>query len=225
VRTGLLVVFEGPEGGGKSTQVARLANLLRDRGVQHMVVREPGGTDVGEQIRRLLLDTSTDLTAVTECLLFLASRAELVRRVLDPALERGEVVLLDRFFLSTYAYQVAGRGLDAAAVAQANALATGGLVPDITLLLSLDPTAGMARARARGAHDRMELTGNEFHARVAAAFREYASPDWQRLHPECGDIVSVDASASADEVFYAIQRELQTKWPQRFPLPDERERE
>jgi dTMP kinase len=223
VRTGLLVVFEGPEGGGKSTQAARLATLMRVRGIQHTVVREPGGTVVGEEIRRLLLDTSTELNAVTECLLFMASRAELVRRVLEPALARGDVVVLDRFFLSTYAYQIAGRGLDEADVVRANAVATGGLVPDVTLLLTLDPAAGMARARHRGSHDRMELIGDEFHARVAAAFREYASPGWQRLHAECGEIVSIDASASENVVFHSVTAELNKRWPQKFPLLDSQE--
>jgi dTMP kinase len=164
----------------------------------------------------LLLDPHSEIVAEAECLLFLASRAEVVRRVLEPALDNGKVILLDRFFLSTYAYQIGGRGLPAAEVAAANALATGGLVPNITLLLSIDPDAGLERVSQRGAHDRMELTGREFHARVSRAFQTFGTREWQREHPECGEVVVVDASGSEDVVFNAILTELRKRWPQRF---------
>ena len=125
---GLLLVVEGPEGAGKSTQVRRLGAWLERRGHQHLELREPGGTPLGERIREILLDDPTrEITAPAEAALFIASRAELVARVVSPALERGAVVTLDRFFLSTYAYQAHGRGLPEGELRAANVLATGGL--------------------------------------------------------------------------------------------------
>jgi dTMP kinase len=128
-----------------------------------------------------------------------------------PALDSGKVVLLDRFFLSTYAYQVSGRGLDAGEVGSANRVATGGLVPGITLLLSVSPGQGMARARQRGVPDRMELTGSAFHDRVASAFRRFGEASWQREHPECGEIVTIDASRTTDEVFDSVLEVLASR--------------
>jgi dTMP kinase len=181
------------------------------------MVREPGGTVAGEQIRRVLLDPASVLTAEGECLLFLASRAELVAGVLMPALARKNVVILDRFFLSTYAYQIRGRGLPDRRVRAANELATGGLVPDVTLLLSVRPETGLSRAAARGVHDRMELTGLEFHERVARAFAEFGDACWQRDHPECGPIVTVDGEREENLVFESLTAELRSRYPNWFP--------
>src|SRR3954466_6081642 len=143
---GLLIVFEGAEGAGKSTQLRRLAECLGEAGRNVVAVREPGGTIVGDQIRRILLDPESDIVPRAEALLFMASRAQLVEREIRPALERGAIVLVDRFFLSTFAYQGDGRGLPEADLRAANAMATTGLVPDRTLLLTLPPEAGLARA-------------------------------------------------------------------------------
>src|SRR5512143_1459533 len=189
---GLLVVFEGAEGAGKSTQLRLLAEWLGSRGRDVVAVREPGGTVVGDEIRRILLDPTSDIVPRSEALLFMASRAQLVEREIRPALEEGAIVLVDRFFLSTYAYQGAGRGLPEAELRQANAMATGGLVPDLTLLLTIPAEAGLARAQRRGQHDRMERAELEFHERVARAFERFAAESWQRLHPECGPIVLID---------------------------------
>jgi dTMP kinase len=197
---GRLLVLEGVEGAGKSTQAARLQRALESAGRDTLLVREPGGTMLGERIRELLLAGQGDMTPAAEALLFMASRAELVRRAIRPALERGAVVVADRFFLSTYAYQCGGRRLPEPVVREANALATGRLVPDLTLLLRLPPDAGLARAAGRGAADRMERAGADFHERVAAAFRAAESPAWQAEHPECGRIVPIDALGSEDEV-------------------------
>ena len=213
---GALIVFEGVDGAGKSTQVRRLGDRLRDAGIFCMVVREPGGTPVGDVIRSLLLDPAQHLDARTEALLFMASRAQLVRDVIDPVLERGGFVLSDRFFLSTYAYQVAGRGLPEAEVRRANALATGGLVPDLTLLLDLPSTEGSRRAERRGSRDRMEQSGEAFQARVQAAFTEYANPEWQAGHPECGPIALIDAGGSEEEVSARIVEVLAERWPRTF---------
>ncbi|MGI8844185.1 MAG: dTMP kinase, partial [Gemmatimonadaceae bacterium] len=133
---GRLLVFEGVEGAGKSTQAGRLLRDLASSG-HGCLVREPGGTPLGERIRAILLADQGEMTPAAEALLFMASRAELVERVIRPALDRGAVVIADRFFLSTYAYQCGGRELPERTVREANALATGGLVPDLTLLLRM----------------------------------------------------------------------------------------
>lgn len=214
---GRLIVFEGAEGAGKSTQLRLLAEWLAARGRTVVAVREPGGTILGDEIRRILLDPASDIVPRAEAHLFMASRAQLVEREIRPALARGDDVLLDRFFLSTYAYQVAGRGLAEGEVRTANALATAGLVPDLTLLLALPVEEGLRRAAARGGADRMEGEGAEFHARVATAFSAYAEPAWQAEHPECGPIVAVDASGAPGDVSARIARELAGRWPETFP--------
>jgi len=200
-----LIVFEGPEGAGKTTQVRLLAEWLRAAGRTVIAVREPGGTPLGDQIRRLLLDPSSDIVGRAEGLLFMASRAQLVEREIRPALARGHTVLLDRFFLSTYAYQVAGRELPHDDVSAANRLATSGLRPDLTLLLMLPVDEGLSRAASRGAHDRMEQADQAFHRRVASAFAEYGSAEWQRKHPEAGSVETVDARGSVEEVFGRVR--------------------
>jgi dTMP kinase len=197
---GRLIVFEGVEGAGKSTQLDRLADQLVRAGVPHRSFREPGGTPLGDEIRRLLLDPASQISARAEALLFMASRAQLVARELSPALAAGTVVLLDRFFLSTYAYQIAGRGLPDAEVRATNLVATEGLVPDLTLLLTLRSREGLQRAARRGARDRMERADDAFHVSVEGAFAEFATPDWQRVHEECGPIVAVDATGSPGDV-------------------------
>jgi dTMP kinase len=217
---GRLVVFEGGEGSGKSTQVARLAATLAARGIAHRALREPGGTPLGTEIRQLLLHRDDEMEPRAEALLFMASRAELIAREISPALARGEIVLLDRFFLSTYAYQIAGRSLPEEEVREANRLATGGLVPDLTLLLVLPPEAGLARAAQRSSTlDRIESTGSAFHRRVSDAFTRFAEPEWQRTHPECGPIVSVDANGSEAEVSRRVERTVAARWPGTFPEP------
>jgi dTMP kinase len=211
-------VFEGGEGSGKSTQLRLLSNALAEAGVAHQSLREPGGTALGAEVRRLLLEREWEVDARAEALLFMASRAQMVAKELRPALERGELVLLDRFFLSTYAYQIGGRALPEEDVRTANRLATGGLVPDVTLLLSYPAEQGLARAAERSAaHDRMEREGKEFHRRVAAAFDSFASAAWQRVHPECGPIVSIQAAGSEQDVARRVREALLARWPGTFP--------
>jgi dTMP kinase len=214
---GALIVLEGAEGAGKTTQLGRLASWFSERGADVETMREPGGTALGDQIRRILLDPASDITARAEALLFMASRAQLVEQRIRPALARGAVVLLDRFFLSTYAYQGVGRGLPAEALRQANAVATEGLVPDLTVLLALPADVGLARASRRGERDRMEQAELAFHERVARAFVEFATPAWQRAHPECGPIVTVDATRSEDDVFEAVAAAVGATWPGSSP--------
>lgn len=202
---GALIVLEGAEGVGKTTQARRLAETLRAAGVPCTSVREPGGTHLGEAVRAILLDGEHVPTPAAEALLFLASRAQLVAETIRPALARGEVVVLDRFFLSTYAYQIAGRGLNEGAVRAANGLAIGNLVPDVMLVLALPSAeAGLERASARGAQDRMERADAQFHARVAAAFDLYANEAWRDDHGECGAIERVSAEGTEDDVFARV---------------------
>jgi dTMP kinase len=212
-RAGTLIVFEGIEGAGKTTQLVRLAARLAAAGIPHASFREPGGTPVGDAIRALLLDPRRDISARAEALLFMASRAELVERALRPALSDGLVVLLDRFTLSTYAYQAEGRGLDERAVRAANVTATDGLVPDLTLLLRVPPATGEARARRRGAPDRMEASGSAFHARVADAFARYEDPAWQAAHPECGPVLPMDGTGAASDVEERVLSALTERLP------------
>ena len=213
---GKLIVLEGAEGVGKTTQLRRLADTLTARGIPHLGVREPGGTAIGNQIRNLLLEPGPGFSARTEALLFMASRAELVDNDIRPALARGKVVIADRFFLSTYAYQIAGRGLSETEVTAANRFATGGLVPDLTILFRLTVAAALARTDGRGPRDRIESADDDFHHRVAEAFDRFAEPAWQRSHPESGPVVAIDAAASVDEVAAAVLAMLEQRWPETF---------
>jgi dTMP kinase len=175
--TGLFIAIEGPEGAGKSSLGAALAARLRAGGREVVAVREPGGTPVAEAARAAFLDARLDASPLAEVFLLLAARADLVARVIRPALARGAVVLCDRYDLSTEAYQIAGRGLDAAAVRDANRLATGGLRPELTLVVDVPAAVGRARQAAQGkAPDRVERADAAFHERVAAAFRAAAGP-------------------------------------------------
>lgn len=222
-----LLVFEGPEGCGKTTQLRMLSEWIVARGRDRsdrpvsstvVAVREPGGTPLGDEIRRLLLDPASDITPRAESLLFMASRAQLVEREIQPALESGGTVLVDRFFLSTYAYQVAGRGLPHEEIVAANRLATGVLRPDLTILLSFPVEEGLARAAKRGGRDRMEQEDRAFHERVAGAFAEFATAEWQAAHPEAGPVQSVDARGTAKEVFSRVLSVLHGRWPDTFLL-------
>lgn len=214
----MLIVLEGPEAVGKSTQLGLLSAWLSDSSVEHITVREPGGTPVGDEVRRVLLDPRSLLSSRGEALLFMASRAELVDRVIKPAIERKSVVLVDRFFLSTYAYQVFGRGLDENDVRAANHLATAGLVPTLTLLLHLPLTESLERMeRRRTGQDRMERSSRDFHERVSAAFEEFTRPAWQMAHPECGPICRIDATGGEQEVFARLRRQVIDAWSGSFP--------
>lgn len=211
-----LIVLEGSEGAGKSTQLRLLADWLSEARKTVIAVREPGGTPLGDEVRRLLLDPSSDIVPRAESLLFMASRAQLLERKIAPAVASGEIVLLDRYFLSTYAYQVAGRGLPHEEVGAANRLATVDLRPDVTLLLSLPAEEGLHRASARGPRDRMEREDRAFHDRVASAFHEFATSEWQKAHPEAGPIVTIDARGKMEEVFARVLAALGRLWPGTF---------
>ena len=204
---GLFLVFEGIEGAGKSTQLHRVAERMVGAGVPHLTVREPGGTPVGERIRDVVLDPDLDPTPETELLLMLAARAEFVRRIVRPALERGEVVLADRYELSTFAYQGEARGLGLDRVRELNRFATGGLRPDATLLFLLDPA--LARVRLdEGKADRMERAGTAFHAAVDLAYRRFAREE--------ANVIAVSAEGEPGAVTERVWSALAERWPARF---------
>jgi len=210
---GRFIVLEGVEGVGKTTQWNQLCARLRAIGQTVVAVREPGGPHVGEFIRELVLSSARTIPPATEALLFAASRAEVVTTVIQPALDRGDIVLVDRFLLSTYAYQGGGRGIDHTALQTINAFATGGLTPDITLLLSLPLDSALERASLRSTPDRIEREDRSFHKRVAETFLEATTDDWQAAHPDCGRILEIDATGSADEVTHRCVALLAQLWP------------
>lgn len=209
-------MLEGGEGVGKSTQWRRLTWLMQQAGVDVVAIREPGGTPVGNTLRQLLLDPDGSLAVPTEALLFAASRAQLVTDVIAPARERGAVVIADRFLLSTYAYQGAGRGLDLGILSVVNRLATGNVTPDLTMLLTLPVTAALSRMRERGAADRMESESPAFHARVHDAFAAATSDAWRVKHPEIGVVDAIDADGTEDDVTARCVAALARHWPERF---------
>ena len=212
---GLFISFEGSEGCGKSTQVQRLAQRLERGAIPFLLTREPGGTPIGEKIRDLLqfAPEGAAMRAETELLLFEASRSQLVREVIEPALERGTLVIADRFFDSTTVYQGAARELDAAIVEQLNRFAVGECRPHITFVLDVDVATArtrlLRRVRPVGPPDRMEQEPNEFYERVSAAYRELAARQPERL-------MLINASRSADDIATEIWQILSTKFPERF---------
>lgn len=172
----MFIVFEGPEGSGKSTQAKLLAGKLRDGGQRVILTREPGGTQLGEELRRLLLDLHAEpVTPVAEALLYAAARAEHVAHLIRPALEAGEVVISDRFADSTLAYQGGGRGLDLDQLRSVQGFATGGLEPDLRILLDLPVAVGLARRHAdHESVNRLDAESLAFHERVRAAYLGFA---------------------------------------------------
>lgn len=193
---GVFVVLEGGEGAGKTTQLRLLRAELEQRGFPVVQAREPGGTPVGEAVRTVLLDrVELDMPAESELLLMLAARAAFVRDVVKPTLEVGAVMLADRFESSTFAYQGHGRGLPLAEVRRLNAFATGGLRPDLVLVLDLPLEEGRNRQRREGKDaDRIERGGEDFHARVARGYRALATSDPEVVLVDArGDEASVHA--------------------------------
>lgn len=191
--SGLFLTFEGPEGAGKTTQIARLAERLTAAGYAVTRTREPGGDPVGERVRDIVLNAPAgSVTAEAELFLMAAARAQNVRAVVRPALERGEIVLCDRFTDSTLAYQGCGRGLPLEELARVNRLATGGLIPDQTFLLDLPPAQGLARQSAEK-QDRLDREGLAFHERVREGFLTVAAAEPARF-------VVLDAARPADEI-------------------------
>lgn len=199
---GLFLCFEGGEGAGKSTQSGLLVDWLREQGHTVLPTRQPGGTDVGREIRRIVLDPATGaLSPRTEALLYAADKAEHVDTVIRPALERGEVVVCDRYVDSALAYQGAGRDLSVDEVERVNRWATGDLRPHLTVVLDLEPSSGLGRFAER---DRIEAEGVEFHARVRQGFLDLAAADPDHY-------LVLDARAPVDEIAAAVRAAVREK--------------
>jgi dTMP kinase len=200
---GRLVTIEGLDGAGKTTLAAGLVAALVARGVQAVLLREPGGVELSERVRALVKDPALRVGGPAEALLYAAARAQLVEERVRPLLDEGSWVLLDRFVDSSLAYQGAARGLGVDRVRELNLFATGGLVPDRTLLLALDPAAGRARLAGRGeAPDRLEAEDAAFFARVAEAYEDLAREEPQRIRV-------IDAGRAAPEVLAAALAALE----------------
>jgi dTMP kinase len=201
------VTFEGSEGCGKTTQVQLLANRLDIAGVPFLVTREPGGTAIGETIRELLqfAPQSAGMAPETELLLFEASRAQLVRELIKPALERGECVIADRFFDSTTVYQGVARKLDKKTVRQLNAFAVGDCIPDITFFIDVDLKTARARMKGWRRPDRMEQEADEFYEKVRDGYLEHAK--WQKDR-----IVVIEGWKSQEEIQNEIWETLLSRF-------------
>jgi len=197
---GCFITFEGPDGSGKSTQVRLLAAWLVARGIEPVVTREPGGTRIGEQIRALLHNPDhTEMTAETEILLYSAARAQHVGQIILPALEAGKIVLCDRFYDSTFAYQGYGRGLSLEALRQITAFATRRLVPDVSLYLDVPPEIGLRRRESDGQEmNRLDLEALAFHQRVREGYLKLLAEDPRRWR-------AIDATGPIDAVQAAVR--------------------
>lgn len=203
---GIFITFEGIDGCGKSTQCELLKNYLEDNNKDYIFVREPGGTVIGERIREILLDKkNTQMDPRTELLLFEAARAQITEEVIKPALKEGKIVLCDRFFDSSSAYQGMARNMGMDFVAGLNMAATGGLKPDVTFFFDITVEEALARRGKRGeASDRIELAGIKFQEDVRKGYLELAKAS-------DGRIVTVDAARSVEEIFEDIKETLKGK--------------
>ena len=198
---GLFITLEGGDGSGKSTQSHLLVDWLRSSGHIVVVTREPGGTDLGIELRELVLHRRGDMDPRAEALIYAADRAHHIATSVRPALERGEVVVQDRYLDSSVAYQGAGRVLDATEVRNLSLWATEGLLPDLTILLDLDESTGRDRLDSRTRYDRLEAEENDFHARVRAGYLELAAAEPERF-------LVLDARDSVDHIAQAIREHV-----------------
>ena len=195
---GRFITFEGGDGAGKTTQIELLAEALARAGQTPLVTREPGGTKLAEEIRDWVLHHASSMDAETEVLLMFAARSHHTREVIEPALESGRWVLCDRYTDASYAYQGGGRGLPYSLIASLEKIATGGLKPDLTILLDLTIDASIQRTGGRGTnHDRFESEESAFKERVRAAYHHIAATDIER-------VVNLDASQTVDELYKNI---------------------
>ena len=203
---GIFITFEGIDGCGKSTQCEMLKDYLKEAGKDFIFVREPGGTVIGERIREILLDKkNTQMTARTELLLFEAARAQITDEVIKPALEEGKIVLCDRFFDSSSAYQGMARGMGMDFVAGLNMAATGGLKPDITFFFDISAEEALERRGKRGeASDRIELAGLKFQEDVRQGYIELAKTSE-------GRVITIDATKGIEEIFEEVKESLKGK--------------
>lgn len=197
----MFITFEGPEGSGKTSQIVLLAEYLRQLGYEVVTTREPGGTSIGDQIRSVLHDVNNgEMKSVTELLLYSASRAQLVRELIQPALANGKIILCDRYSDSTIAYQGYGRGLDLQELEMLTEFATGGLKPHLTLLLDIEVERGLARRQVGGDEmNRLDLEALSFHQKVRKGYHVLAEAEPERW-------IAVDADRAVDDIQQDLRR-------------------
>lgn len=203
--SGIFITLEGPDGSGKSTVVESLSEYFNNSKIDYIFTREPGGTDIGEDIRNIILDNKNTLMfSRTEALLYAASRSQHVHEKIKPALQAGKVVLCERFVLSSLVYQGIGRGLGVGDVKAINDFGIEGLKPDLTLFFDIDPIVSLKRKRVGDNVDRLEMEGAGFHREVYKGYLELIN-----MYPE--NIVVIDASKSAEKVFEQVKKEVENK--------------
>ncbi|MCL1946864.1 MAG: dTMP kinase [Chitinivibrionia bacterium] len=194
----MFITFEGVDGAGKSTQIEKLTNFLRKNGKKFVLTREPGGCEISEKIRNIILDTKSDLGAVGELFLYFAARAEHIRQVIKPSLESGKWVICDRFADSTFAYQGAGRGLDICKMKEINSFATQEIVPDLTILLDISVKVSLERRKLRAKSlDRLEQNDEIFFENVRNRFLELAKNEQKRF-------LIIDGNLDENEIYEKI---------------------
>ena len=201
---GLFITFEGPDGSGKSTQITRLREYLSSKGYDVLLVREPGGTRISEQIRSVILDTENKgMNPICEAMLYAASRAQLTHQVIIPALEEGRMVIADRFVDSSIVYQGYARGLGEEMVGAINSYATEGLVPDITFLINIPAEVGIARKNNQKKLDRLEEEGISFHKKVHEGYN--------RLKAKNSRMIEIDGTRNIDDIAREIEATIREK--------------
>lgn len=202
MKEGFFITIEGTDGSGKSTQIGLIKKYLEGKGHDVVLTREPGGTNISEKIRNIILDTgNAEMGDMTEMLLYASARAQLVSEIIKPAVDGGKIVICDRFVDSSYAYQSFGRGIDLKVVEDTNRIAMDGVEPDITFFFDLDPEIAMKRRRNASVADRIEKEKMEFHRRVYGGYKRLIE-----IYPE--RIKRIDAGLSREEVFGQIEQWL-----------------
>lgn len=200
---GLFITLEGPDGSGKSTIIGLIGNYLKDKGIEFIMTREPGGTLIGEEIRHIVLDEkNTSMGAETEALLYAAARGQHIHEKILPSLEEGKLVLCDRFVLSSLAYQGVGRGLGIERVKAINDFAIRGVYPDLILFFHVDPEVTLERKTENNKGDRLEQEGNDFHKTVYNGYMELL-----KMYPE--NVKIIDASKTIEEVLKESIKEIE----------------
>ena len=210
--TGTFVTLEGPEGAGKTTQLKQLSKQLDVLGIDHIVTRDPGGTPLGRQIRRILLNPENPVNPMSELLLYQADRAQHVGEVIMPALKEGKLVLCDRYTDSTMAYQGYARGIDFEIIEDLNQVATGGLRPELTILFDLESSEGLSRLHP-GGHDRLEREAIVFHHKVRDGYHQLVKKEPQRWK-------TIDASKPMTTVQTELRKVLSEQLSGKFDLSD-----
>lgn len=195
---GLFISFEGPDGSGKTTQINKLVKYLEEKGHDVIITREPGGTKISEKIREIILDKdNTEMDSITEAMLYAASRAQHVAEIIKPALEKGKIIITDRFVDSSLVYQGIGRGLGIEFIKKINDMAIQGTMPHVTVLIKISPELGLSRKYESDECNRLDMEKIEFHKKVYEAYLEL-----EKLYPD--RIKAIDGSKSIDEVYKDI---------------------